>query len=122
MDHRPEHKNQKYKTSRKWREMICALEVGKGFLNSLHFLSLFLVALGCCCGTAFLVVEHRFWAAGCVSAARRFSLPHSTWNLLGPGTEPVSSLSAVGFKSTVPPGKYSGKGFLVRPAPSQSAK
>lgn len=95
--------------------MICALEVGKGCLNSLNFISLFLVALGRCCREQLLVVvaslavEHRFWGVGSVSVAHRLSLSHSTWNLPGPGTEPVSSSSAVRFKSTVPPGKYSAK-------------
>ena len=95
--------------------MICALEVGKGCLNSLNFISIF-GALGRCCREqplvvlASLLVQHRFWGAGSVSVAHRLSLSHSTQNLPSPGTEPVSSSSAVGFKSTVPPGKYLAKG------------
>ena len=57
------------------------------------------VALGLgICGSPAL--EHRLSSCG----AWAFLL-HSMWDIPGPGLEPVSSASAGGFLTTVPPGK-----------------
>ena len=45
-------------------------------------------------------LEHRFSSCGA-----RASLLHSTWDLPGPGIEPVSPALAGGFLITGPPGK-----------------
>ena len=43
------------------------------------------------------------------SCGTRAQLPRGTWNLPGPGTEPVSPASAGGLLSPVSPGKF---GFI----------
>ena len=50
----------------------------------------------------------RAWGLGCAgfsSCSTRAYLPHSMWDLLGPGIEPVSSALAGGFLTTGLPGK-----------------
>ena len=54
---------------------------------------------------ASLVVVPGLSSAGSVVVGHRASLLHSTWDLLGPGIEPVSLALQDGFLANGPPGK-----------------
>ena len=49
------------------------------------------------------VAEHRLYTAGSVAVAWGAYLLYSTWDLLGPGIEPVSPALASEFPTTGPP-------------------
>ena len=93
------------------------------------FVYLFLAASGLCCWGLSLVVADRgssplrckvlslqwlplqstgFRACGLSSCRAQTKLPHGTWNLPGPGIEPVLPALAGGFLTTEPPGKFLG--------------
>lgn len=52
------------------------------------------------CGPLVMVAAHRLGRRG-----PQASLLHSTWNLTGPGIEPLSSALEGGFLSSMPSGK-----------------
>ena len=62
-----------------------------------------------CCGARALGKRASVVVArGLSSCGTRASLLHGTWDLPGPGIEPVSPALAGGFLTTAPPGKPSG--------------
>ena len=64
---------------------------------------LFVAVRGLLIAVASLVAEHGL--QGFSSCGWRAQLPRGTWDLSGPGLEPVSPALAGGFLTTAPPGK-----------------
>ena len=67
--------------------------------------SLFIVVRGPLIIAASLVAEHRLQTRRLSSCGSRAQLLRGTWDLPGPGLEPVSPALAGRFSTTVPPRK-----------------